>query len=323
MPPKHETLYLPEEAQGETEEHRAKIRGGETADHRKTEHRPEGGTSEETAAFGTEKEELPENGALEMQRKEKRTSFKKHERHENTSERVIAEVGVGSEPFFVNADRKIQNDERYVGIDVPGSSMERPWLGKKTAQENFKEIRESEEVQKKVRGKMDLLVASGEHLPFADGNVDEVVFKNVFSAPGVYMAGGENKARQSKQGFINEAARVLKKGGRITIIEQSGTTEIATPFIDALSYDERFKPAFSWYASDIGDIDYFYPKARDRQRAVKSLEKSVAPYVGHLPEGQPWYPLHWFVRVFERNERKTKSEGAGKDSLSERTVQNQ
>ncbi|MBI2056569.1 MAG: methyltransferase domain-containing protein [Candidatus Sungbacteria bacterium] len=218
---------------------------------------------------------------------------------EKLPNKIIVEVGVGGKPFFVDTERKIRKNEKYVGIDIPGYSVETPMLEKKT-EASFKEIYENKNIQNKVQGEMQFLIASGDHLPFEGETVDEIVFKNVFSAPGDYLTGGEENEEKIKHDFINESARVLKKGGKIIIIENSGTAEYAKPFIHEIYEDQRFLRFFDWSAGLESDLDFYYPKIEDRQRARKSLEHEALPYFGHIPKDHPWYPEQSFVVVFKR-----------------------
>lgn len=123
----------------------------------------------------------------------KKIEKKAHENRE--SSRVVVEVGLGQSPFFFRADRKIAKNEHYVGLDIPGETEVTP--------EIFQALKDKTEFKNKVDGKADLVVASGDRIPMSDASADEVIFKDVFSAPSNYFYDARKKVYE----------KVMRKSG--------------------------------------------------------------------------------------------------------------
>lgn len=230
-----------------------------------------------------------------------------------TPARVIVEIGIGNQPFFMHAHRRIKRGERYIGFDTPEGI--RYWT-RKPIDEVFRDIRE--QVRDRVDGEMELLARSGHATKLPSGCADEVVLRNVLSAPHVYIDGGEKR----KQVFLDEAARLLKPGAQLHIIEQSGTVEIAIPYIQFLNRDPRFRLEKEWearqyqlYAVDrswaqtaVREKPHmsraekrWYREEEKRYAYLMERERKIAEeLVGQRPEGWHQYPDHWFAMEYTR-----------------------
>jgi ubiquinone/menaquinone biosynthesis C-methylase UbiE len=110
----------------------------------------------------------------------------------------ILEVACNFVPFFT-VGRRLKRHETYVGIDLfPGSTDE--------------EIAAHERLVKAAAGIGNVSVQRGDgaNLSFPDNSFDEVVFANLF---------GYVPAWSKTPQFASEAARVVRPGGRIDVVE--------------------------------------------------------------------------------------------------------
>ena len=108
--------------------------------------------------------------------------------------KLVVEIGTGiGVPFFVLGQRKLAKDEAYVSVDIDKESAR-----------NTKQLIEKPGVSDTMQ-----VNADAKNLPFADGTVDELIFNNLFGDP----------RTKDKEAILKESARVLKRGGKITITE--------------------------------------------------------------------------------------------------------
>ncbi len=138
-----------------------------------------------------------------------RTPLTKHtESAEKEAEHLIVEVGCGGYPhlwtFSDDHKQLIKNDEsvRYIGIDID--------------EEDLRSGKRGAEARADTSGlpgeRMHFVRADGEKLPLKDAVVSELIIRNVLGDPETHEL--------SKLWMLDEAARVLKIGGILTISEQ-------------------------------------------------------------------------------------------------------
>lgn len=127
---------------------------------------------------------------------------------------LIVEVGSGHSPFLADAPEDyleaFRNDPnvRFVALD---SDEEELGYGKDKMRER------KDFVSMEATGRIEYRHAFGEQLPFGRNAIAELIFKNVM--------GVEELSPRRKAGMIDEAARVLRPGGIMKIVEQYSPQE--------------------------------------------------------------------------------------------------
>ncbi len=115
--------------------------------------------------------------------------------------RIILEIGVGEKPFPTVGKRQLSENECYIGVYLYGDY--------KSTLANAKDrIKKHEGLDKR---NVHLVKADGRGLPLRTESVDEIVFCNVF--------GYEKIPPQNRIQMTQDATRVLKIGGVLTVVE--------------------------------------------------------------------------------------------------------
>ncbi len=126
--------------------------------------------------------------------------YLKGESGEKNALTFIVEVGSGAAPLMFNpsADYSTQFNNtpsvHYIAVDL--------------SEDRVKEARENMRVLGRSKERVHHIRANGEHLPFPNNSVSELILKNV-------LGGGTHRPKP----ILRESARVLKKGGILKIIE--------------------------------------------------------------------------------------------------------
>ncbi|MCX6811805.1 MAG: methyltransferase domain-containing protein [Candidatus Berkelbacteria bacterium] len=180
--------------------------------------------------------------------------------------KIIIEIGTGAKPFPIVGKRKIKADEHYIGIE-----------------ENKRETKAARDTLviwemlrgKKSSGKMDVLTTRAQNLPFQDNSVDEVVLSNLFCLLHHFKA---EHAHRDQDLILAEINRVLKDGGKLTIIENS----TPTPAKEGLSEieDAGFREILAPTEKPEARADYYEPGDKDPEDSfIAQYEK-----IGELGE---------------------------------------
>ena len=111
--------------------------------------------------------------------------------------RVFIEVGSGNFPAALKTDKKEEDNNFYLAIDV---DKEMVGEAKKRSDRIFGKDQR--------RG---FVAADAEELPLAAESVDEFLFANVFGDPRIQI--------RKKAHFFTEVARTLREGGRMILFE--------------------------------------------------------------------------------------------------------
>lgn len=133
-----------------------------------------------------------------MEVKSQEEKFPKH---------IIVEVGPGHSPFPIGVDRRrIKKDEIYIGIEPYNERLKDTarWLKQK-------------DIFGEGEGKM--VKAKGQHLPFKDQSVQEVVICNLIGHPALSDQVNGFLPSETIKRIVMETGRVLKRGGKVTIVE--------------------------------------------------------------------------------------------------------
>ncbi len=131
----------------------------------------------------------------------------KHERREDVPEKLIVEVGSGSLPLFTDSQSEYRDtfdgsSARYIGIDLDFSELTH---GKEL------QSRSDADAGRETNKNISYVQAKAEALPLRNESVDEFLLRNVLGDPDIPV--------EEKRKAINEAARVMKPGGILKIIE--------------------------------------------------------------------------------------------------------
>ena len=133
---------------------------------------------------------------------------RRFERKETPSEHLIVEVGSGSLPIFVDVAKVYREEfdrdplKRYVGVDINVDELQ---YGKK-----LQETHDTSE-DRALNDRIHYVQAQAEALPFADSSVNELILRNVLGDPDIPV--------EEKHAALHEAARVLKPGAILRVIE--------------------------------------------------------------------------------------------------------
>lgn len=125
-------------------------------------------------------------------------------------EYLIVEVGSGDNPYWIGTTEEYRErfrenpNVRYIGIDDDEWQLR---YGKNLLE------RKDDEYDLQKTGRLHYIKAEGQRLPFADNSIAEIIFRNV-------MGDDENITPRKKIQMMDEAARTLKPGGILKIIEQ-------------------------------------------------------------------------------------------------------
>lgn len=178
-------------------------------------------------------------------------------REENDKkERVFVEMGTGRIPVPFLGSKQFKDNERYIGVELDKESL-------KEARERVERVAVDEE-------RIDFVEANGERLPLRSSSVDEFFLGNVLGDPRV--AGG------SKEKFIEEAERVLKKGGRLIIKENNTPLEISE--LRKLLKDRKL------------ELEKFLtPKDKNWSEEIQKYHKVASG-------ADPWWPI--YVAIFKK-----------------------
>ena len=132
------------------------------------------------------------------------------EQKAESGEHIIVEVGCGTAPYIMDLSANYRKwlhadpSRRYIGLDIDDADLV---IGKMIGTNIHSQILGIDKPKR-----VDFVQADGTKLPFADGFVSEVIFKNV--------AGDDQIDPQKRLEMLREAARVLKPGGVMHLIEQ-------------------------------------------------------------------------------------------------------
>ena len=144
-------------------------------------------------------------------------------------EHIIVEVGGGMLPYIDSPElsskyiKQFKEDASiyFIATDHSGGAL-------KTGRDRFRQRDDMRELEKTDR--VHFVLASGSMLPFRDGSVTEVIFRNVL---------GDPETRDPLE-IMLEAERVLKVGGILKVIE-TYTPYVAKRRIDYLSLVKSFE----------------------------------------------------------------------------------
>lgn len=124
---------------------------------------------------------------------------------------LIVEVGSGDSPFLLQTSEDYRErfrknpSVRYIGVDRDEAELR---YGKNLVERKDDKI----DLDLDKTGRVHYVNSKGELLPFAANSISELILKNVISDKDI--------SPRKKIGMIHEAARVLKPGGVMKIIEQ-------------------------------------------------------------------------------------------------------
>ncbi len=144
---------------------------------------------------------------------------------EKKPRRVFVEIGTRNLPTAFYGERKIGEDETYVGIDVEGESIA---SAKELAERHSQEL---------GKGRHYFVQADAKEIPLADASADEVFIGNVF--------GDEmHISFEDRKKFLSEAGRILAKDGHLVIKETNTPLDYET--MDQLLQETDFKVERVW-----------------------------------------------------------------------------
>ncbi|MBI2007535.1 MAG: hypothetical protein HYS83_02455 [Candidatus Blackburnbacteria bacterium] len=126
---------------------------------------------------------------------------------EENSKRIIVEIGPGNSPFPVGLNRRqINKSEIYIGIEPhnPHIKDTARWLKKRDIV---------------GEGEAYMIKAVGGRLPFKGQSANEIVISNLIGHPALSEQGRGFLLSETLKKIIEEIGRVLKKGGKATIVE--------------------------------------------------------------------------------------------------------
>ncbi len=155
---------------------------------------------------------------------------------ERTAGRVFVEVGCGPNPVPKIGAMKFTGDDQYIGVDLGFQDL----YGRGNAADSVRKRYDSAGIAGDCNA--EFLQWSGEALPLPDHSADEVLFANVAGEPIIdrarhkylrdtrnqaWEAGGRIGRPEAKtaadlitlQRLFEEASRVLKDDGQLTILE--------------------------------------------------------------------------------------------------------
>jgi ubiquinone/menaquinone biosynthesis C-methylase UbiE len=135
---------------------------------------------------------------------------------ESKKERLIVEIGCGAAPFLRYARPefkeyfKTNSNVLYFGLDIEERDVE---FAEEIVRYNLEH-----ELGEEVGSRFAFVEADGSQLPIMDKSVDELILSNVLGDPRIDRKQGESPG-ETKKKILQEAYRVLKSGGRLTIHE--------------------------------------------------------------------------------------------------------
>ena len=119
------------------------------------------------------------------------------ERYEKLK-RLFVDIGFGNYPVVDNGNKKFEEDEIYLGLDLDPEKIDK----------FSAKYKNSPNIQfKKVGGNKDNF-----HLPLLDGSADEVHIANVFGIPRAIDS-------HNLQLLLEESIRILREGGTLSVLE--------------------------------------------------------------------------------------------------------
>jgi len=128
--------------------------------------------------------------------------FKGEKEKELSAKRVFIEIGTGELPVTRIGNRKFNDEEMYIGIDLNPAAVQRA-----------RSHTQTQGVTPEAKN-LYFLQANAEKLPVKDKSASEVFLGNVLGDPSILDA--------EKDKFIEETKRILKKDG-VIIIKETNT----------------------------------------------------------------------------------------------------
>lgn len=142
---------------------------------------------------------------------------------ESKPRKIVVEIGSGGNPAPIGASFPLDSDTFYVSVNIDDTKIG----ALKPSEWDALKFRKSKLEHASA------ITGDASQLPFANDSIDELIYTNIFSSPGHVNKNVNTTARQhgfnrkysNPELLLQEAARVLKKGGVINITCTNTPTE--------------------------------------------------------------------------------------------------